>query len=52
VGARTSAAAQVAAVATYVRNSWGNLAPPVRSSEVAKLRHKVGKPVQKPSARI
>jgi mono/diheme cytochrome c family protein len=44
--------AQVAAVATYVRNSWGNDAPPVRASDVARLRRRVGKPVQKPSASI
>jgi mono/diheme cytochrome c family protein len=29
---------QVAAVATYVRNSWGNAAAPVTADEVAKLR--------------
>jgi len=44
--------AQVAAVATYVRNSWGNSAPVVSASEVGKLRGRVGKPVQKPSATI
>ena len=45
--------AQVAAVATYVRNSWGNQAPAVSAGEVAKLRRKVAaKPVQKPSAVI
>jgi mono/diheme cytochrome c family protein len=44
--------AQIAAVATYVRNSWGNVAPAVRPSDVTKLRRDVGKPVQKPSARI
>jgi mono/diheme cytochrome c family protein len=44
--------AQVAAVATYVRNSWGNSASPVSASDVAHLRHRVGKPVQKPSASI
>jgi mono/diheme cytochrome c family protein len=45
--------AQVAAVATYVRNSWGNSAPIVRASDVAKLRRKVARtPVQKPSARV
>jgi mono/diheme cytochrome c family protein len=45
--------AQVAAVATYVRNSWGNSAPVVRASDVAKLRRKVARtPVQKPSARV
>ena len=45
--------AQVAAVATYVRNSWGNSAPAVSPGDVARLRRKVAaKPVQKPSARI
>lgn len=45
--------AQVAAVATYVRNSWGNAAPPVSASDVSHLRRKVAaKPIQKPSARI
>jgi mono/diheme cytochrome c family protein len=29
---------QVAAVATYIRNAWGNAAPPVSASEVAKTR--------------
>jgi len=29
---------QVAAVATYVRNNWGNAAPEVRAEEVARLR--------------
>ena len=45
--------AEVAAVATYVRNAWGNQAPVVTASQVAKLRRKVAaKPDQKPSARI
>jgi mono/diheme cytochrome c family protein len=44
--------AEVAAVATYVRNSWGNAAAPVSASDVAKLRRKVAKPVQKPSATV
>jgi mono/diheme cytochrome c family protein len=45
--------AQVAAVATYVRNSWGNAAPAVSASDVGRLRRKVAaKPVQKPSATI
>jgi mono/diheme cytochrome c family protein len=30
--------AQIAAVATYVRNSWGNVAPAVSASQVATLR--------------
>ena len=32
---------QVAAVVTYIRNAWGNAAPPVTVSEVARLREKV-----------
>jgi mono/diheme cytochrome c family protein len=45
--------AQVAAVATYVRNSWGNSAPPVSAADVAKLRRKVARtPVRKPSAKV
>jgi mono/diheme cytochrome c family protein len=28
----------VAAVLTYVRNSWGNAAPPVSAKDVASLR--------------
>ncbi|MBS0334113.1 MAG: cytochrome c [Proteobacteria bacterium] len=43
---------QIAAVATYVRNSWGNAAPPVHGPDVAKLRRKVGEPVRKPSAKV
>jgi mono/diheme cytochrome c family protein len=43
---------QIAAVATYVRNAWGNAAPAVRASDVGRLRRKVGKPVQKPSASV
>jgi mono/diheme cytochrome c family protein len=33
--------ADVAAIATYVRNSWGNVAAPVTAEQVAKLRKKV-----------
>jgi mono/diheme cytochrome c family protein len=45
--------AEIAAVATYIRNSWGNSAPVVTASDVAKLRRKVAaKPIRKPSARI
>jgi mono/diheme cytochrome c family protein len=45
--------AQIAAVTTYIRNSWGNAAPVVTASDVAKLRRKVAaKPIRKPSARI
>ena len=34
--------AQVAAVASYVRNAWGNVAPPVTADQVRNLRDKVG----------
>ena len=34
--------AEIAAVATFVRNSWGNAAPPVSPAKVAKLRRKYG----------
>lgn len=33
---------QVADVATYVRNSWGNRAPPVSADQVSDLRGKLG----------
>src|SRR6185503_4940909 len=33
---------EVAAVATYVRNAWGNSAPAVESAKVAKLRRRYG----------
>ena len=33
--------AQVAAVATYVRNSWGNAAPAVTPDQIARLRNKL-----------
>ncbi|MES2922178.1 MAG: HEAT repeat domain-containing protein [Verrucomicrobiota bacterium] len=35
---------QIAAVLTYVRNSFGNSAPPVTAAAVAALRSEVGKP--------
>ncbi|MGL5018120.1 MAG: c-type cytochrome, partial [Luteolibacter sp.] len=35
---------QIAAVLTYVRNSFGNTAPPVTAAAVAALRGEVGKP--------
>jgi mono/diheme cytochrome c family protein len=38
---------QVAAVATYVRNSWGNKAGAVQAKDVAKLRSRVVKPQAK-----
>jgi mono/diheme cytochrome c family protein len=41
---------QIADVATYIRNSWGNAAAPVTPAQVAKLRGKVAAhPVRKPS---
>jgi mono/diheme cytochrome c family protein len=36
--------AEVAAVATYVRNSWGNSAPPVTAAQVAAVRKKTAQP--------
>lgn len=36
---------QVAAVATYVRNTWGNLASPVSAAQVGALRQKLAQPV-------
>ena len=40
---------QSAAVATYIRNSWGNAAPPVNPADVGKLRRKVAAhPLRKP----
>jgi hypothetical protein len=36
---------QIAAVLTYVRNSFGNSAPAVTPAEVAALRGEVGKPM-------
>ena len=30
--------AEIAAVATYVRNQWGNAAPPVTADQVKSLR--------------
>jgi hypothetical protein len=35
---------QIAAVLTYVRNSFGNKAPAVSAAEVAALRSEIGKP--------
>jgi quinoprotein glucose dehydrogenase len=35
---------QIAAVLTYIRNSFGNTAPPVTAAAVAALRSEVGKP--------
>jgi mono/diheme cytochrome c family protein len=39
---------QVAAVATYIRNAWGNAATPVSAEEVAKQRAKLKLPEQMP----
>jgi mono/diheme cytochrome c family protein len=39
---------QIAAVSTYVRNSWGNQAPAVSAGQVARLRRKVAAHPQKP----
>jgi len=33
---------EIASVATYVRNAWGNSAPAVAPGKVAKLRHRYG----------
>jgi mono/diheme cytochrome c family protein len=32
------AASEVAAVVTYVRNAWGNTAPPITADQVARAR--------------
>ena len=37
---------EVAAVATYVRNAWGNAAPEVESAKVAKLRRRYAEPAE------
>jgi mono/diheme cytochrome c family protein len=34
---------QVAAVLTYIRNSWGNTAPPVAADEAGKARSALAK---------
>jgi mono/diheme cytochrome c family protein len=34
---------EIASVATFVRNSWGNRAPPVAAARVGKLRHKLAR---------
>ncbi len=44
---------EVAAVTTYVRNSWGNRGPAVSAAQIAKLRKAVAAhPIRKPSAKI
>lgn len=40
---------QIAAVATYARNSWGNTASEVHEDQVAKVRKKLGVPVSTPA---
>ncbi|HEY8047966.1 MAG TPA: c-type cytochrome [Ramlibacter sp.] len=40
---------QVAAVTTYVRNSWGNQGSPVKVDDVAKLRKKLNLQVREPA---
>lgn len=45
---------QIAAVETYIRNAWGNHAPPVSAGDVAKLRTKLvqaGSQYEKPEER-
>jgi len=41
---------EVADVATYIRNSWGNQAPVVSASEVAQTRSKLGLGARRPTA--
>jgi mono/diheme cytochrome c family protein len=44
---------QIAAVATYVRNAWGNAAPPVSVGEVESLRkHVAAHPINRPKAKV
>jgi mono/diheme cytochrome c family protein len=38
---------EVAAVATYVRNAWGNAAPEVKARTVAKLRRRYAQPAER-----
>ena len=38
---------EVAAVATYVRNAWGNTAPEVKPRTVAKLRRRYAQPAER-----
>jgi len=40
--------AEVAAVVTYIRNSWGNAASPVCASEVGRLRQTLRREAQAP----
>jgi mono/diheme cytochrome c family protein len=39
---------QIANVATYIRGSWGNVAPPVSASQVGGLRRKVAAQITRP----
>jgi mono/diheme cytochrome c family protein len=41
---------EIADVATYIRNSWGNQAPTVPSSEIAQLRNRLGLDIRRPTA--
>jgi len=44
---------EIAAVATYIRNSWGNAAPAVSADQVRDLRGKVAAhPVRKPPSKV
>jgi mono/diheme cytochrome c family protein len=40
--------ADVAAVVTYIRNAWGNVAPAVSASGVANMRHALHREAQAP----
>ena len=40
---------QIAAVLTYVRNSFGNKASPVTAEQVKAMRGEVGKPMLNPT---
>ncbi|MBY0408853.1 MAG: hypothetical protein K2Q97_01715 [Burkholderiaceae bacterium] len=40
---------QIAAVTTYARNSWGNMASEVHEDQVAKVRKKLGVSVSTPA---
>ncbi len=45
--------AEIAAVTTYVRNSWGNAAEPVSAGDVSGLRrHVAAHPVNRPKAKV
>ena len=41
---------EIADVSTYIRNSWGNVAPAVAASDVAQLRNRLGLNVRHPTA--